>query len=259
MGYLHEGHESLIRKCSEQNDLCAVSIFINPLQFNDPEDYEKYPVDLDRDSEICNRAGADLLFFPSRSEILGEKNRPPLIKMTMPDLTETLCGPGRPGHFEGVLLIVSRLFHIVQPDRAYFGKKDYQQFRIVRRMVEDLAFPVEVVGLPTVRTDDGLAMSSRNSRLDSHSREDALLIYRGMKLVEKSYQQGERDPIKLESIARDVIESSPYATIEYVQIVHPENLKHLQSRAALEDAGRFVLGVAASFQGVRLIDNMEIQ
>lgn len=253
MGYLHEGHASLIRMSGSRCDFTVVSIFINPLQFNDPEDFKRYPVDLDRDMEVCRGMGADLVFLPDQKEMLGDD--PPLIEMSASAMTSTLCGPGRPGHFEGVLMIVSRFFNLVRPDFAFFGKKDYQQYKIIQRLVKDLEFPVQITGSETIREEDGLAMSSRNARLIPHDRAIASLIYRGLKLAQKSFADGERNSRVLCEIAEDVIHSSIKNRVEYVQIVDADTLELIDG--SLRDDQPFVIAAAVFCGNVRLIDNLE--
>lgn len=251
MGYLHEGHASLIRKARSESKTVSMSIFVNPLQFNNPADLETYPVSEEADLELCRSLGVDLVFAPSRSEMFPE---PPRLGMAMPSLTETLCGPRRPGHFEGVMVIVARLFHLFEPHKAFFGLKDYQQFSIIRQMVKDLDFPVEIIGCETVRESDGLAMSSRNANLKPEHREQAALIYRGFKLAEKAYRTGTRNPQDLAEIAMDVMLSGPDNKVEYVEIVHPLTLAKLD---VIE--GDFVIAAAMYCGAVRLIDNMTVR
>jgi pantoate--beta-alanine ligase len=251
MGFLHEGHLSLMKKAREQNECVVVSIFVNPLQFNNPDDFTGYPVNIERDSSLCKDEKIDILFLPSKEEMYPET---PLISLNMPALVETLCGKYRAGHFEGVMLVVSRLFHLVMPDSAYFGKKDYQQLAIIKRMTKDLAFPLNIFGMPTMRERDGLAMSSRNVRLSAQAREHASLINRGLKLSLQARSKGNLNIEELKEIARDVMESGSMNRVEYVQIVEPNTLMDIEY---LEDDTEFVIACAVYTDGVRLIDNME--
>lgn len=252
MGYLHEGHLSLIRKSREENDHTIVSIFVNPAQFNDPSDYEKYPTDTGRDLNFLEQEGVDAVFLPDREEMFPEQQN--FVQISAPELANTLCGPGRPGHFEGVLLIVARLLNLINPDRAYFGKKDYQQFRIIQTLAIELDFKTEIIGLPTVREPDGLAMSSRNARLNEKAREQSLLIYRALQLAKKTHKDGENDTSVLCEIVSDVIESGSLNRVEYVQAVDAETLQKV-NKAGEKPC---ILAVAAFCDSVRLIDNIEI-
>lgn len=253
MGYLHDGHLSLVGRAKSVSDFTSLSIFVNPLQFNDASDYEKYPVNTDRDLELCAAAGVDLVFPPAPVEMFPGKKSPALV-MSMPDLTKTLCGPFRPGHFEGVMLIVSRFLNLFQPDAAVFGAKDFQQLAIIRRLVRDLDFPVEIIAAPTIREKDGLAMSSRNVRLDEQGREHAGLIPRALKMGLKATADSRNSPGDVEEIVKDIIESGTKNRVEYVQLVDPETLERISE---LTPGRRFLLAVAAYTNNVRLIDNME--
>ncbi len=255
MGYLHNGHSSLIRMSSDKCQLTVASIFVNPLQFNDPEDYSKYPRNPEQDLETCRESGADLVFLPNKEQMLGKDD--PMVQISVPSMTTILCGPGRPGHFEGVLFIVSRLFNIVQPDCAYFGKKDFQQLRIIQQLVKDLAFPVEVVGGETLREDDGLAMSSRNARLTPVARTEASLLYRALKLGCKSMHDGNREIKILTDIIQDIIHSGVRNKVEYVEFVNAVTLEKYSD--VLPDDTLVVIASAIECAGVRLIDNIECQ
>lgn len=253
MGYLHEGHLQLVRESKSRSDLTGMSIFVNPLQFNNPDDLARYPVDTERDLELCKSEGVDLVFIPERREMFPEKTTH--LQLAMPEFTKTLCGPGRPGHFEGVMLIVSRLFHLFNPDLAFFGKKDYQQFRILSRMVQELDFPVEIIGCETIREEDGLAMSSRNARLNATNRDQAGLIYRAMNLGLKTYHDGEHHIPTLIEIMKDVIHTGGQNMVEYLQIVDPHNLSELEE---LDFDTDLLIATAVDCGGVRLIDNLEV-
>jgi pantoate--beta-alanine ligase len=251
MGYLHDGHLSLIRESQASCDITMVSIFVNPLQFNDPEDLKKYPRDTERDLNMLERAGVDLVFLPTAEEMYPCGN--PLLKIQMPELTSQLCGKYRPGHFEGVLFIVLKLFQLFSPDRAFFGKKDYQQLAIIRRMALELSIPTEIVGCPLIREADGLAMSSRNVRLSEKGRKHATMIYRALKIVKKAYEEGKRDPGELKEIAWDVIETGSLNRVEYIEFVDRTTLQPVNT--VDEDT---VVAVAVYTEGVRLIDNLEM-
>lgn len=254
MGSLHAGHLNLARKGRDYGDFSVVSVFVNPLQFNDAADFENYPTDTERDLQLCEQAGVDLVFLPSREEMFPE--REPELTLSLPQLTRNLCGRARPGHFEGVLLIVARLFHLVQPDTALFGKKDYQQYAAIRRMAQDLDFSTAIVGCDTVRDSDGLALSSRNVRLSGLAREHALLLHRALKIGEKAFEEGQRMPAELIEIVTDVIESGSQNRVDYVELVDREELQLLDTE--LVPGRGFLLAVAVFCGGVRLIDNLEI-
>ncbi len=253
MGALHEGHLALMERCREESAFSIASIFVNPLQFNNPADLEKYPVDTEADLAGCESKGMDLVFLPSREEMFSDGD--PALQMSMGGLTETLCGPGRPGHFEGVLFIVARLLNLTGCDVLYLGKKDYQQYMIIQRMVEELCFPVEVVGCETVREEDGLAMSSRNRRLDAKAREHAELIPRALKLAAKTWLERGGDAAEIKEITQDVIESGSMNRVEYVDVVDRRNLAHLEDPASVDG---FLIGVGVFCGPVRLIDNIEV-
>ena len=254
MGAFHAGHLSLIQEARESCDFVVVSIFVNPIQFNDPRDLEKYPSDNEGDLGHCKRENVDLVFLPEQAEMFPEEE--PLLKISMPELTRTMCGPGRPGHFEGVLLIVARLFNLVGPDRAYFGQKDYQQLTLIERMVRELNFPLEIVACETYREEDGLAMSSRNLLLEGKAREDANLIYRALKLARQTFEDRDTTPAELQEIAGDIISSGSSNTVEYVDVVDPDTLERLESFAGVE---RFIIAAAVKCYRVRLIDNLEVR
>ena len=248
MGYLHEGHLSLVRRAREKNDIVVVSIFVNPTQFGPNEDYEKYPRDEERDRKLLIEEGVDYLFIPSVSEMYPEGYS---TYVEVLGLTEGLCGAKRPGHFRGVATVVTKLLNIVQPTRAYFGEKDYQQLQVIKRLVKDLNIPVEIVGCPIVREKDGLAMSSRNTYLSPEERESALSLYRGLKLAEELFERGERNPEVIKEKVREFILSHPHVKkVDYVEIVDPENLKPVK-----EVKEGDVIALAVFVGNTRLIDN----
>ena len=247
MGYLHEGHLSLLQKARQENDRVAASIFVNPMQFGPSEDLASYPRDFARDSALCGAAGVDLLFHPVPEEMY----RPDFCSFVdMNGLTEGLCGKSRPIHFRGVCTVVTKLFHIIAPDRAYFGQKDAQQLAVIRRMVRDLDMELEIVGCPIVREADGLAKSSRNQYLRAAERQAALVLSRALGAARAALQGGETDCGKLTAAMTACIEAEPLAKIDYVELVDSLTLQPLQTvnRTAL-------IALAVYIGKTRLIDN----
>ncbi len=224
MGYLHAGHMELVSRAKAENDVVVTSIFVNPLQFGANEDLAKYPRDLERDSAMLREAGVDFLFAP---EVADMYPRPMETVVDVPKLGSELEGAVRPGHFAGVATVVTKLFNIVQPDSAYFGEKDYQQVAIIRRMVEDLAQPVRVVPVPTVRDADGLALSSRNVYLSKDERAAAVIVPKALAEAERLYALGADDPEAFENALRSFIESEPLAIAEVTAVRHPDTLELL--------------------------------
>lgn len=216
MGYLHEGHASLIKKAVEDNDRVVTSIFVNPTQFAPTEDLESYPRDLEKDSRLCESLGVNLIFHPEPEEMYAPDF---CTWVDMDVLSKTLCGKSRPIHFRGVCTVVSKLFNIVTPDRAYFGQKDAQQLAIIRRMVRDLNMDIEIVGCPIVREEDGLAKSSRNTYLNEEERKAALVLSQSIFLGQKMVREGETDAAKIKAAMTEKIQSEPLARIDYVEIV----------------------------------------
>lgn len=247
MGYLHEGHRSLIERADKDNDIVVVSIFVNPTQFGPNEDLESYPRDMQRDSEVCKEAGADLIFNPEPS-VMYEDNASTSVKVE--GLSDELCGRSRPVHFGGVCLVVSKLFNIVLPDRAYFGQKDAQQLAIIKKMVRDLNFPLEIIGCPIVREKDGLAKSSRNTYLSETERKAALVLNRALLKGREAIEGGERDALAVKKIITEVIKQEPLAKIDYVEIVDFDTIRKT------DNIDKNVLVAIAVFIGkTRLIDN----
>lgn len=249
MGFLHEGHASLIRKAHEQNDRVVVSDFVNPTQFGPNEDLAKYPRDFDRDCRLCEEMGADLVFHPEPSEMYHD----PHTYVNIDTLSETLCGVTRPIHFRGVCTVVSKLFNIVTPDRAYFGQKDAQQLAIIRKMVIDLNFDIEIVGCPIVREADGLAKSSRNTYLSPEERKAALClshaVKKGQEIIHKDI-----DAQEVIDAMKAVIEAEPLAKIDYVSVVDALDMQ------PVEKVDRNVLVAMAVYIGkTRLIDNFSYE
>ena len=224
MGYLHAGHMELVSRARAENDIVVTSIFVNPLQFGANEDLAKYPRDLERDSAMLRDGKVDFLFAPDVTDMYP---RPMETLVDVPNLGAELEGAVRPGHFAGVATVVTKLFNIVQPDNAYFGEKDYQQVAVIRRMVEDLAQPVRVVPVPTVRDADGLALSSRNVYLSQEERAAAIIVPKALAEAARLYDLGIDDPIAFEEALRAFIEKEPLATAEVAAVRHPDTLAHL--------------------------------
>ncbi|HZV83335.1 MAG TPA: pantoate--beta-alanine ligase [Geobacteraceae bacterium] len=247
MGYLHAGHASLMHEGRRRCDLLVASIFVNPTQFGAGEDFDSYPRDLERDMAIASAAGVDLIFAPKASDMYpsGYQTWVDVDTLTLP-----LCGASRPGHFRGVTTVVCKLFTIVQPSIALFGKKDFQQLAVIRRMTADLNLPVEIVGMPIVREADGLAMSSRNAYLSPENRAKALCLSRAIQSVTAAYRGGERDVAKLEAIARQHIAAAVGAQIDYLEFRHGTSLDLQQ----LADDNT-LLALAVKIGTTRLIDN----
>ena len=247
MGCFHEGHLSLMRRAREENGLVVVSLFVNPTQFGPSEDFREYPRDLERDTRMAEEVGVDLIFNPSVEEMYPEGYQ---TCVEVGKLSEGLCGASRPGHFRGVATVVLKLFNIVQPDRAYFGRKDYQQLKVIERMVRDLNLPVEIVGMPIVREPDGLAMSSRNAYLSPEEREAALALSKSLSYAQGLLGKGIVSGEELRRRVEEFIQREPLARIDYVAVVDPETLDRL---AEVKDEA--VLALAVCIGGTRLIDN----
>ena len=248
MGALHAGHLSLVRAAKEQCVAVVVSVFVNPKQFGPREDFSKYPRTFERDQELLEKEGVDSVFAPTVEEMYPKGA---VTYVTVEGLSEKLCGRSRPGHFRGVTTVVAKLFHIIEPNTAFFGQKDAAQAAIIRRMVLDLNFPVEIVVCPIVREPDGLAMSSRNVYLDPQQRRSALVLYRSLLRVQELFRKGERDAAKLISGAKEVFAQEPSIRLDYFEIVDPKNLD------GLLDISRPALAAVAAFVGsTRLIDNV---
>lgn len=254
MGYLHEGHASLLRKAGEKSGTVVMSIFVNPLQFGPNEDYASYPRDEQRDLELAEREGADLVFIPSVEEMYPQPIR---TGVSVSSLTSQLCGASRPGHFDGVTTVVSKLFHIVQPDYAFFGLKDAQQVAVLRRMVSDLNMNVEIIPCPIVREEDGLALSSRNVYLSEEERRQALVLSRSLREVRRGIDSGTvRTVDEARELLVSVISESPLAVIDYAEILTFPDLEPLEGGGRLSDAGgEIIMALAVKFGRTRLIDN----
>lgn len=251
MGYLHQGHGSLIRRASMENDRVVVSIFVNPIQFNVKDDLDTYPRDLERDKDIVKEQGGDLIFNPSVEEMYPN-NFSTFIDVE--GLTEELCGRTRPGHFRGVCTVVTKLLNIISPDRAYFGEKDAQQLAVVKRMVEDLNMDIEIIGCPIVREDDGLAKSSRNVHLNPAERHAAVILNKSLWAAKEFILQGNKDSATIISYIRSILETEPLCKIDYVELVDSLSLR------PIEKVDKTVLVALAAFFGkTRLIDNITIK
>ncbi|MNW32668.1 Pantothenate synthetase [compost metagenome] len=255
MGYLHEGHASLLRKARGENDLVVLSIFVNPIQFGPNEDLDKYPRDEKNDLQLAEREGADAVFLPSVGEMYPA---PTKTKVMVQQLTSRLCGASRPGHFDGVTTVVSKLMHIVQPDNAYFGQKDAQQAAVISQMVADLNFDVRIVPCPIVREKDGLALSSRNVYLSPEDRNAALVLSRSLLTLQSKVEAGEA--VTAGQASEDIINTisvEPRALIDYVEIVTFPGLSAMEPGQVLAEAEEEVLiAVAVKFGNTRLIDNI---
>ena len=251
MGYLHEGHQSLIARSVAENDRTVVSDFVNPIQFGPTEDLATYPRDIERDAALCESTGANLIFHPEADEMYAPDF---CTYVDMDHLTKGLCGKTRPIHFRGVCTVVSKLFHIVQPDRAYFGQKDAQQLAVIRRMVRDLNMPLTIVGCPIIREEDGLAKSSRNTYLSAEERKAALCLSRGLNKGKAAVEAGETDAEKVKAIITAEIEAEPLSRIDYVEIVDWNNLEPVSSTE-----GSILAAVAVYIGKTRLIDNFIIE
>lgn len=248
MGALHDGHRSLVRAAKAQCDVVAVSIFVNPLQFGPNEDFAKYPRTFERDRELLEKEGVDFLFAPAREEMYAANA---VTSVTVEGLSDKLCGRTRPGHFRGVTTVVAKLFHIVEPDLAFFGQKDAAQAAIIRRMVRDLNLPVEVVVCPIVREPDGLAMSSRNAYLSPHERQSALALHRALTHVKYRFDQGERSAADLIDSGKQMLAQDIAVRLDYFEIVDPDTLDPIT-----EFTGTALVAVAAFVGTTRLIDNI---
>jgi len=248
MGYLHEGHLRLIDAARQRSDVVVVSVFVNPLQFGPSEDFASYPRDLERDRTLAAGRGATLLFAPGTEVMYPADSE---MRVVPGPTAERWEGAARPGHFVGVLTVVAKLFNVTVPHVACFGQKDYQQLTLIRRMVRDLNWPVEIVGVPTVREADGLAMSSRNVYLSPEERQEALSLSRGLSAAHDAWRAGQSEAATLEGAVRNVVEVCPRVSLEYIAVVDPDTLEPL---ARVDD--RSVIAVAARVGRTRLIDNI---
>lgn len=248
MGYLHEGHLSLVETSLRHNDFTVVSIFVNPTQFGPNEDFDRYPRDVEGDLKKAESAGVDVVFIPAKEEMYPDGY---MTYVNVEKMTDSLCGKSRPGHFRGVTTVVNKLFNIVEPDRAYFGQKDAQQALVIRKMVQDLNLDVEIVICPIVREDDGLAMSSRNVYLSDEDRKSAVVLYKSLLEAKEMMENGERDKEKIIGHIKNLIESKPNARIDYVEMVKADTLEDVNV-----PEGEILIALAVKFGQTRLIDNM---
>lgn len=252
LGYMHEGHMSLIRQARRECDIVVVSIFVNPLQFGPTEDFDKYPRDNDRDLRLAEEAGADYVFLPSVSEMYPSPTKTTVV---VKELTDTLCGASRPGHFDGVATVVTKLFNIVQPDRAYFGMKDAQQVAVIEQFTQDLNIPVQIVRCETLREPDGLAMSSRNVYLNEEERKQALVLSKSLSEAQSWMAEPDMKVEKLERNIRRTIESASLAVIDYVTILTYPGLEPVTNPEPFNGKQTILVALAVKFGKTRLIDN----
>ncbi|QWC21467.1 pantoate--beta-alanine ligase [Bacillus haikouensis] len=250
MGFLHEGHLTLADEARKQNEVVVMSIFVNPLQFGPDEDFDRYPRDIDRDRELAENAGVDILFIPDAKEMYPDELS---VTMTVHKRIDVLCGKKREGHFDGVVTILAKLFHLVQPSRAYFGLKDAQQIAVVEGMVEDYFFPVEIVRVPTVREEDGLAKSSRNVYLSERERKEAPVLYKSLKEAAQMIGSGKMSVDAVVLKVRDILQNETSGKVEYVEAYSFPQLSPVDDLT-----GEVIIAVAVQFEKARLIDNIII-
>jgi pantoate--beta-alanine ligase len=250
LGFLHEGHLELIREAKKRSDVVVMSLFVNPIQFGPNEDFEKYPRDTEGDLKKAKGAGVDMVFMPSVKEMYPEGFQS---AVRVDNITEHLCGKSRPGHFEGVTTVVAKLFNITKPHVAVFGQKDFQQLAVIRRMVKDLDMDIEIIGVPTFREPDGLAMSSRNKYLNPEERKSALSLKKAIDMAKRLAEQGERDSSKIMTSIRELIISFPFTSIDYINLCDPDTLEDIN---ALKK--KSLLALAVKVGSTRLIDNCVI-
>jgi pantoate--beta-alanine ligase len=250
MGYLHEGHLSLIKKSKSENDITVISVFVNPLQFGPKEDLSTYPRDFERDYQLAKNEGVDFLFYPSVSEMYPFK---PSVLVTVRDRTDVLCGQSRPGHFDGVATVLTKLFHIILPDKAYFGLKDAQQVAVVDGLINDFHFPIELVSVETIREDDGLAKSSRNVFLSEQERQEAPALYKSLLLAKQKIVSGEREYNQIVSFMESYIQKNTSGIVDYIEIYSYPQLKPVTGNEQ-----KIIIALAIKFSKARLIDNIII-
>ncbi len=252
MGYLHPGHLSLIKKAKEDCEVVVVSIFVNPTQFGRGEDYEHYPRNLERDKKLCQEEGVDVIFAPEVKEMYPQGYSTFVEVEGM--FSSILEGASRPGHFRGVTTVLTKLFHIISPDYSYFGEKDYQQALVVKKMVKDLSLNTQIFVLPTVREEDGLAVSSRNFYLNKEERKEAAILHKSLISAKEEVRKGERDPRYLISFMKNLIEKEPLAEIDYIAVVNPETLEEVKKINK-----KVLLILAVNIGKTRLIDNIKLK
>ncbi|TDL76966.1 pantoate--beta-alanine ligase [Rhodococcus qingshengii] len=248
MGFLHEGHLTLLNKARLENDSVVLSIFVNPLQFGPTEDYSTYPRDFTRDQSLAECEGVDIIFYPSVEEMYPHSSS---VRVTVQERTDVLCGKSRPGHFDGVTTVLTKLFNIVLPTRAYFGIKDAQQVAVVEGLISDFNFPIELIPVDIVREEDGLAKSSRNVNLMPEERSQAVVLFKSLTAAKKAIEGGEQNPQTIKDLVSDMIGSETHGQIDYVEIYSYPQLKEIEN---LE--GTCIIALAVKFSKVRLIDNI---
>ncbi|AXI28259.1 pantoate--beta-alanine ligase [Priestia megaterium] len=248
MGYLHEGHATLLKAARTENEVVVLSIFVNPTQFGPNEDYDTYPRDFERDERVAKEANVDYLFYPSVEEMYKSSRS---VAITVTDRVDVLCGQKRPGHFDGVATVLTKLFHIVTPDRAYFGKKDAQQVAVVDGLIEDFNFPVELRAVDTVREADGLAKSSRNVYLTDKEREEAPVLFKSLQSAQQLLGSGEKQVDIIKQTIRKEIEQHTSGKVDYIEVYTYPELKTIK-----QAAGKIIIALAVQFSKARLIDNV---
>jgi pantoate--beta-alanine ligase len=251
MGFLHEGHLTLLKRAREENDIVVLSIFVNPLQFGPTEDFSTYPRDFERDQSLAECEGVDFLFYPSVEEMYPHSSS---VRVIVQERTDVLCGKSRPGHFDGVATVLTKLFNIVQPTRAYFGKKDAQQVAVVEGLITDFNFPIDLIPVDIVREEDGLAKSSRNVNLLPDERLQAAVLYKSLAAAKGTIEEGERNPVTIKNLISNMIRSETNGEIDYVEIYSYPQLKALENID-----GNFIIAIAVKFSKVRLIDNIILE
>ncbi|MFD6442467.1 pantoate--beta-alanine ligase [Peribacillus sp. NPDC060186] len=250
MGFLHEGHATLLENARKENDIVVLSIFVNPLQFGPNEDFETYPRDLERDENVAANAGVDYLFYPTVYEMYGEE---PSVKVVVQSRTDCLCGRQRPGHFDGVATVLTKFFNIILPDRAYFGKKDAQQVAVIDGLIKDFNFPIKLVAVDTVREEDGLAKSSRNVYLLDHERIEAKELYQSLLKAKDAIKKGERNTTTITALVREHVEAHTNGIIDYIEVYQYPELKPIETLS-----GNIIIAMAVKFKHARLIDNITL-
>ncbi|MGE1164067.1 pantoate--beta-alanine ligase [Peribacillus simplex] len=250
MGFLHQGHATLLEKARNENDIVVLSIFVNPLQFGPNEDFETYPRDLERDENVAAKAGVDYLFYPTVHEMYGEE---PSVKVVVQSRTDCLCGRQRPGHFDGVATVLTKFFNIILPDRAYFGKKDAQQVAVIDGLIQDFNFPIQLVAVDTVREEDGLAKSSRNVNLSVQERMEAKELYQSLLKAKEAVESGERNAAAVTALVSEHIGAHTSGVIDYIEVYQYPELKPIETLS-----GHVIIAMAIKFKHARLIDNITI-
>lgn len=251
MGFLHEGHVKLLEEAKKENDIVVLSIFVNPLQFGPNEDLDSYPRDVERDEKFAKLAGVDVIFRPQVEEMYPDE---PSYTVLVHNRVDVLCGKSRKGHFDGVATVLTKLFNLVQPNRAYFGMKDAQQVAVIEGLIEEFHFPIELVSVPTVREEDGLAKSSRNVYLSEDERQQAIVLFKSLSKAKETILNGERNKQSVVDLVRKTIESESSGVIDYVEVLSYPHLKEIEVIS-----GKIIIAVAVKFTNARLIDNITIE